>query len=58
MWLSILFLDNYARMRGVVPCVQMNFGELRDVATKGAYLPLNSLMFYPDHRYTYELKLR
>ena len=26
-----IILDNYARMRGVVPCVQMNFGELRDV---------------------------
>ena len=26
-----IILDNYARMRGVVPCVQINFGELRDV---------------------------
>ena len=47
-----IILDNYARMGGVVPCVQMNFGELRDVqrSNEGAYLPSNSFMFYPDHR--------
>ena len=53
-----IILDNYARMRGVVPCVQINFGELRDVVTKGAYLPSHSFIFYPDHRWSYELKLR
>jgi len=42
---------------GVVPSVQMNLGDLRDVITKGSYLPLISFKFYPDHKWIYELKL-
>jgi len=38
---------------GVVPSVQLNLGDLRDVITKGSYLPLTSFKFYPDHTWIY-----
>jgi len=45
-------------MRGVVLSAQVNLGELRDEITMGSYLPQTSFKFYPDHKWTYELKLR
>ena len=47
---TVMFLDNIQRRGGVVPSVQINLDDLRDVVTKGSYLPLISFKFYPDHK--------